>query len=84
MHSTPLSSSITAWLCETSQSCSSEIAHLRERPMSPPLKPTVKMRSVYGPLTASKQPHEGASGTVPITLRPPPTLGQGGLVVEGG
>ena len=67
----PPCDSITAWLCETSQSCRREIAHLRDRPMRPPLKPTVKMRSVYGPLMARRQPHDGASDTVPMTTGQP-------------
>jgi hypothetical protein len=47
---------MTAWLCETSQSCSSETWHLRERPMRPPAGSTVNMRSAYGPELASSVP----------------------------
>ena len=49
MYSAPPCTSITAWLCDTSQSCSSEMQHLRERPISPPACPTGKTRSEYGP-----------------------------------
>ena len=45
------------------------------RPDSNGLKPTVKMRSVYSPLMARRQPHDGASDTVPMArteqLSPP-------------